>query len=296
MTERPRTRPHSYASTPVPHRASVKAARRLLKRSFRQSDGRFLVEGPQAVREALAWAAHRGAGLHEVFATSEAASRHPQLIEAANHQGIVVHRVGQDVLAELAQTVTPQGIVAVCDVLDEPLDSVLAGSTRLVALLAEVRDPGNAGSVLRAADAAGADAVVFSAGSVDPYNGKVVRASVGGLFHVPVVTNVPVLESIDRLRAAGLQVLAADGAGSVDLDEAERSGTLSRPTAWVFGNEAWGLPEQLRDAADDVVRIPIYGRAESLNLATAAALCLYASVRCLPQASGHGPRGTDASF
>jgi TrmH family RNA methyltransferase len=148
-------------------------------------------------------------------------------------------------------------------------------------LLAEVRDPGNAGSVIRAADAVGADAAVFSSGSVDPYNGKVVRSSVGGLFHLPLVTGLPPLDVVRRVQSAGLQVLAADASGAVDLDQAERSGRLARPTAWLFGNEAWGLPEELREAADSVVRVPIYGRAESLNLATAAALCLYASARRL---------------
>ncbi|MFZ0324014.1 MAG: RNA methyltransferase [Actinomycetes bacterium] len=263
----------------MPHRAVVNAARRLTKRSFRQVDGRFLVEGPQAVREALARATGYGLAVHDVFVTAEAAGRHPELVEQSAALGLAVRRVGRDVMADLCQTVTPQGIVVVCDVLDVPLEPVLAAAPRLVALLAEVRDPGNAGSVLRAADAAGADAVVFSSGSVDAYNGKVVRASVGGLFHVPVVTDVDVAEGVQKLRAAGLQVLAADGSGEIDLDEAERSGRLTRPTAWVFGNEAWGLPQERRSAADAVIRIPIYGQAESLNLATAAALCLYASAR-----------------
>ena len=286
MTARP-SRPHSFASTPVPHRAAVKAARRLTKRSFRQIDGRFLVEGPQAVGEALDQTTGPSGGVRTLFVTAEAAARHPELLAAASSAGVEVHRVGNDVVGELTQTVTPQGVVAVCDVLDVPLDSVLSAHPRLVALLAEVRDPGNAGSVLRAADAAGADSVIFSSGSVDAYNGKAVRASVGGLFHVPVVTDVPVLDTMAQLRESGLQVLAADGAGDTDLDEAERSGLLSAPTAWVFGNEAWGLPQQVRDAADAVVSIPIYGRAESLNLATAAALCLYASVRAARASIDH---------
>jgi TrmH family RNA methyltransferase len=132
---------------------------------------------------------------------------------------------------------------------------------------------------LRVADAAGADGVVFSTGSVDPYNGKAVRASVGGLFHLPMVTDVDLSASVSQLRGAGLQLLAADASGSKDLDEAEQTGLLARPSVWVFGNEAWGLPTVLRKAADAVIRIPIYGKAESLNLATAAALCLYASAR-----------------
>jgi RNA methyltransferase, TrmH family len=171
------------------------------------------------------------------------------------------------------------------------LTDVVAGGPRLVVLLHEVRDPGNAGAVIRVADAAGADAVVLSAASVDVGNDKVVRASTGSVFHLPVVAGLPTLVAVDDLRAAGLQVLAADlGPASIDLDDAADSGRLDAPTAWLFGNEAHGLPEPVLAAADAVVRVPIHGRAESLNLATAAAVCLYASAgaqrRAQPGASG----------
>ena len=149
-----------------------------------------------------------------------------------------------------------------------------------MAVLANVRDPGNAGTVLRTADAAGADGVVFAAASVDPYNSKCVRSSAGSLFHLPVVVGVPLAEAIARLRAAGLQILAADGSASQLVDSADGP-DLSRPTAWLFGNEAWGLPDDLLALADAPVAVPIYGRAESLNLAAAAAVCLYASARQL---------------
>jgi TrmH family RNA methyltransferase len=184
-------------------------------------------------------------------------------------------------MAQLSDTVTPQGLVAVCDLLDVSLETVLAQSAppQLVVVLAAVRDPGNAGTVLRTCDAAGADAVVFSDTSVDPYNGKCVRASAGSLFHLPVVVGASMPDTIAALRAAGLQILAADGSASADLDELERAGTLGRPSAWIFGNEAWGLPTDLLESADVAVRVPIHGRAESLNLAAAAAVCLYASAR-----------------
>jgi TrmH family RNA methyltransferase len=196
-----------------------------------------------------------------------------------------VDHVGAEVLAELAQTVTPQGVVAVCGFVDVSLARLLegpAGRSRtpsLVAVLAHVRDPGNAGTVVRAADAAGADGVVLTEASVDPYNGKCVRATAGSLFHLPVVTGEPVAAAVASLHAAGLRVVAADGAGERDLDEEADSGALAQPTAWVFGNEAWGLPEETRALCDAVVRVPIHGLAESLNLATAAAVCLYASAR-----------------
>jgi RNA methyltransferase, TrmH family len=258
-----------------PRNRRVTAARRLAKRGFRDADRAFLAEGPQAVREALALAG----AVTEVFVAPDAELRHADLVRAADTAGIPVHRLPAADLAALSGTVTPQGIVAVCGFLDVPLTQALAGSPRLVAVLVQVRDPGNAGTVLRAADAAGADAVVLTDASVDPYNGKAVRASAGSLFHLPVVAGVPVAEAVAALRAAGLRILAADGAGERDLDDASDSGELAAPTAWLFGNEAWGLPDEVARLADAVVRVPIHGRAESLNLATAAAVCLYASAR-----------------
>ncbi|GAA4635615.1 RNA methyltransferase [Actinoallomurus vinaceus] len=253
----------------------VKAARRLAKRAFRRRERRFLAEGPQAVREALAL----DGVLAELFTTAEAENRHHDLILQAERSGVPIFRVSGEVMAELAQTVTPQGLLAVCAFVDVDLEGVLAAPPRLVTVLAHVRDPGNAGTVLRTADAAGSDSVIFTDASVDPYNGKCVRASAGSLFHLPVVVGPRFDTLIPALKEAGLTVLAADGAGKCSLDAALDSGTLAGPTAWVFGNEAWGLPEEILDAVDEVVRVPIYGGAESLNLATAAAVCLYASAR-----------------
>ncbi|WP_030173705.1 TrmH family RNA methyltransferase [Spirillospora albida] len=253
----------------------VKAARRLAKRAFRRRERRFLAEGPQAVREALA----TPGGLAELFTTAEAETRHADLVLAAERAGVPVLRVSGEVMAELAQTVTPQGLLAVCEFLDVGLDAALASGPRLVTVLAHVRDPGNAGTVLRTADAAGSESVVFTDASVDPYNGKCVRASAGSLFHLPVVVGPRFGDLISELKGAGLTVLAADGAGERTLDDAMDGGLLAKPTAWVFGNEAWGLPDEILQHVDEVVRVPIHGRAESLNLATAAAVCLYASAR-----------------
>ncbi|HYN93048.1 MAG TPA: RNA methyltransferase, partial [Pilimelia sp.] len=150
---------------------------------------------------------------------------------------------------------------------------------RLVAVLAGIAEPGNAGTVVRTAEAAGARAVMFPDGSVDPYNGKCVRASAGSLFHVDVVRGGSAAEAVAALRAAGLVVLAADAHGAGDLDDLADAGALARPTAWLFGSEAHGLPADLLAVADARVRVPIHGRAESLNLAAAAAVCLYSSAR-----------------
>lgn len=261
----------------------VVAARRLAKRAFRAGERRFLAEGPQAVREAVA----RPGTAVEVYATAETAERHPDIVAAAEASGVPVLRASAEVVAAISQTVTPQGMVALCRFVDVPLAELTEpNAPDLVAVLAHVRDPGNAGTVLRAADAAGAEAVVLTDASVDLYNPKTVRASVGSLFHLPVVVEARVEETVARLRAAGLRILAADGAGAADLDDELDAGGLDGPTAWVFGNEAWGLPEEIRALADAVVRVPIHGRAESLNLATAAAVCLYASARAQRGSSG----------
>ncbi|MGW0598051.1 TrmH family RNA methyltransferase [Streptomyces sp. NPDC002776] len=258
-----------------PRSPRVSAARRLGKRNFRGKERLFLAEGPQAVREA---AGHDGT-LVELFATVEAAERYADIIGEARTAGARVHLASEDVIADISTTVTPQGLVGICRFLDTPFEEILAARPRLVAVLAHVRDPGNAGTVLRCADAAGAEAVVLTDASVDLYNPKAVRASVGSLFHLPVAVGVPVERAVAGLKDAGVRILAADGAGADDLDDELDMGTMGGPTAWVFGNEAWGLPEETRALADAVVRVPIHGKAESLNLATAAAVCLYASAR-----------------
>ncbi len=264
------------------HSPRLKAARRLTKRAFRQRERAFLAEGPQAVAEAF----RCGARVTDLFVTAPARSRHHDLAAEIAAAGIPVHVVSGEIMDELAQTVTPQGLLAVCDFVDVPLAEVTAGARAtakaqpaLVALLANVRDPGNAGTVLRTADAAGAHAVVFADASVDPYNGKCVRASAGSLFHLPVVAGASLEEATSALRQAGLRIVAADGRAGRPLDDPGVQARLAEPTAWIFGNEAWGLPPELVALADEPVAVPIYGRAESLNLAAAAAVCLYASAR-----------------
>ncbi len=215
----------------------------------------------------------------ELFVTAPARSRYGDLAERVAAQGAPVHEVSGEVMTELAQTVTPQGLLAVCRFVDVSLAELTVAAPRLVVVLANVRDPGNAGTVLRTADAAGACGVIFADASVDPYNSKCVRSSAGSLFHLAVVQGAPLSDAAAALRGAGLQVLAADGSAGRQLGEFESAGRLARPTAWLFGNEAWGLPDDLLALADDAVAVPIYGRAESLNLAAAAAVCLYASAK-----------------
>jgi TrmH family RNA methyltransferase len=188
--------------------------------------------------------------------------------------------VTEDVLDSMADTVTPQGFVAVCRQFPTSLKDVVASEPRLVAVLEEVRDPGNLGTIIRAADAAGADAVVLTGRSVDLYNPKVVRSTTGSLFHLPVAVGAELPDVLQRLRSAGLRAVAADVKGEGLLDVRAR-GDLAQPTVWVFGNEARGLEDESLELMDGVVAVPIYGAAESLNLATAASVCLYESAFAL---------------
>jgi TrmH family RNA methyltransferase len=229
------------------------------------------------VHDALTWADEGPGRVHDLFLTAAVADRHPDLERRADAAGLRVARVTEKAAAGLSDTVTPQGVVAVCTTVAVDLDTALA-APRLVTVLVGVADPGNAGTVIRTSDAAGADAVVVAGNAVDLHNPKCVRASMGSLFHVPVAAERDVVAVLDALRVRGLTLLAADGHGDTVLD-AGADALLDAPTAWIFGSEAHGLDERTAVAADHRVRVPIHGRAESLNLATAAAVCLYASAR-----------------
>ena len=224
-------------------------------------------DGPKAVEGALGVPGC----VVEVFATPAAQVHYAGLLGQAP-----VTLVDDRAIAALSDSVTPAGLVGVCRLLDVPLTDALAG-TDLAVLCADVRDPGNAGTVVRTADAVGAGGVVLAGDSVDAHNPKTVRASVGSLFHLPVAVERDVAAAVRAAQEAGLVVLAADGGGEVDLFAADD--LLRGPVAWLFGNEAWGLPDEVAALADHRVRIPIAGGAESLNLATAAAVCLYATAR-----------------
>ena len=241
------------------------AAVKLHRHVGRRRAARFLAEGPNLVEAAL----RRGL-VSEVFVTESALSRFGSMLT-----DVSVHVVTERAAKALSDTVTPVGLVAVCSVPETAIGDVLAGSPRLVAVAVEISEPGNAGTLIRIADAMGADAVVLAGHSVDPYNGKCLRASVGSIFSVPVVTEADAGAAVAALRGAGLQVLATTVDGEVSLEAADLSG----PTAWLFGPEAHGLPTELAAMATHRVRIPMPGNAESLNVASAASICLYQSAR-----------------
>ncbi|UZX02594.1 RNA methyltransferase [Arthrobacter sp. CDRTa11] len=279
-----------------PRADRVREVAKLAGRPARLKREQFLVEGPQAVREALKLHQQRLAAgatgvVHEVFASEACLDRYPEFEDLA--EGTNARLATEEVLAAMADTVNPQGIIAVCGFVDISLEEVLDAGPRLIAVLCQVRDPGNAGTVLRAADAAGADAVVLTGSSVDIYNPKAVRSTAGSLFHLPVVLGADIEEVAAACRARGIGLLAADGYGDLNLDTLQDENAARRmsgsgaasayqledPTAWLFGNEAQGLSEAELALADHRVAVPVYGAAESLNLGTAATVCLYASAR-----------------
>ena len=291
-----------------PHADRVRDIAKLSTRRGRTKKKQFMVEGPQAVREALK--AHLQSPLLDaVYVTESAYERHPdiaELLEQAHgtptpEEGrrVFMRVVTDEVLAAMADSVTPQGIIAISFMVDTSF-SVLWGENalnpKLIAVLSRIQDPGNAGTILRVADAAGADLVITTKGSVDLYNPKTVRSTAGSLFHVPIIQGVELEEFAEDVKSQGTIVLAADGYGTVNLQdlidhaavlragfsgetpaEVKSAFDLSRPTMWLFGNEAQGLSAEEKSAATMRIAVPVYGAAESLNVGTAAAICLYAS-------------------
>ena len=261
-----------------PRAPRVKAVAKLSQKGARSETGLFLLEGPQAVAEALAY---RPELVVELYATPTALERYTDIGDTAVLAGVDVEFATEAVIEAMADTVTPQGFIAVVHQFPTALKHALSvgrehASPRLVVILEEVRDPGNLGTIIRVADSAGADAVILTGRSVDLYNPKVVRSTTGSLFHIPVVMDVELDAALAAVRGAGLQLLAADMHGT-HLPSVRASGGLDAPTAWLFGNEARGLSPEHVALADSSVAVPIYGDAESMNLATAASVCMYES-------------------
>lgn len=238
----------------------------------RKMKNAFLVEGENAVEAAVATGAAT-----DVFVTEKAAQRYQDILITAGHMNVYVHPITDKAAAHLRDTTTTTGLFAVCASVMWTVGKALGRSPRLVSVPVETADPGNAGTLIRVADAVGADAVVFAGNTVDPQSSKAARSSAGSLFHIPVARGTQVSDVLGQLRAKGLQLLATATDGEVNLEKA--GDLLAQPTAWLFGNEAHGLGEELLAQADHRVRIPIRGRAESLNLSTAAAICLWESAK-----------------
>lgn len=278
-------RPVNWMDNPNAER--VKRVAQLAGRSaVRNRRQQFLAEGPQSATEAIRahlglltlspaaasfWPEHHTVA--EVYYTPRLASTHPEIqaLIARLGRNVFVAETADEVLQAMSDAVVHQNIIAVINLPSG--GEAPSPEAQLVAGLIRVQDPGNAGTIIRAADAAGADCVLATTQTVDVYNPKTVRSTAGSLFHLPVYTNVDLAQFIQDYQG---QVLAADGYGDVMLDQADRS-LLTEPTAWLFGNEARGLNSRELKLATARVAVPLYGLAESLNVATAATICLYSS-------------------
>lgn len=258
-------RPADAAPT-SPKSDRVKWVRALDRRALRMERGLFRVEGPQAVREALLYP-ELGAVEH-LYISEEAGQRHPDL---AAHAGAIV--VSPAVIEAMSEASTPQGVVAVARLPKTSLDSI--ASAQLVVIAVDVRDPGNLGTMIRTADAAGADVFIAANSCADPFSPKVVRSAVGSHWHLPVIGEITATQAVAWAGALGLRALAADGSSGTTIMDVD----LSMPTAWLLGNEAGGLDVETLALADAAVGLPIYGKAESLNVAVAAAVLLYATAQ-----------------
>lgn len=289
MTERPE---HDLTN---PRADRVRMVARLTGRSVRSKTRKFRIEGPQGVREALrAHAANEGT-IQELYYTPEAFEKHSDLAELIRDldlKQVFVRSATPEVIAAMSDAQTPQGFVCVCHLVNR--EQPITVTNDYAVLLCGVQDPGNVGTIIRVADASATGAVILGVGSADVHNPKVVRSTVGSLFHLPIYQGQKSLEVIQEFKSRGWQILAADGYGEINLAVLETAVIsreldlgyksngdidLTRPTLWLLGNEAQGLHEEELAAADGRVAVPLYGQAESLNVATAATLCLYASAR-----------------
>lgn len=247
----------------------VKAAAELKQKKYRQQQGMFLAEGLRTVEEAV-----HSKTVVSIFYTAIDDDRTRCVLEEAAAQQLKLYCVSDAVMKKIADTDTPQGIIAVCKVQDVTLDKLLSKGEMLL-VLDRVGDPGNLGTMLRTADAAGIGGVVLLKGCVDIYAPKTVRSSMGSLFHVPVVSGVAEDKFIAEAKDAGYELLVTSLEGADNLYKADLGGRI----AFVMGNEAGGVSASLLERADKRVFIPMAGRAESLNVAMAAGIVMFEALR-----------------
>lgn len=264
-----------------PHAERVKKVAALVGRSARQRAGLILVEGPQAVRELVI---HRPQAVRDVYIAPEATRLYPDVLAAAQGATRWVHEVTPEVA--WAMSADAQGIVAVAQksAIELSLPEAASAEVSTFVILAQGRDPGNVGTVIRTADAMGAAAVLTCVGTVDVTSPKVIRSSAGSVFHLPIIHCASFDEAVATVHERGASVMGTSGVhGAVDLSQMLRDSVMGIPTplstshAWAMGNEAKGLSDEELSLCDHLVFIPMSGQAESLNVASAATICLFAS-------------------
>ncbi len=248
---------------------AVKAAAELKQKKYRTQNCLYLAEGLRTAEEAVAYKA-----VETLFYVATDDERTMRLLEDAAAQNIKLVCVSENVMKKIADTETPQGIIAVCKMRQPKLENLLA-SGKMLLVLDRVGDPGNIGTMLRTADAAGIGGLVLLKGCADIYAPKTVRSSMGSLFHIPVLSGVSEQEFVSAAKKAGYDLLVTCLDGADNLYKADLSGRI----AFVMGNEAGGVSETLLAKADKRVYIPMAGRAESLNVAMAAGIVMFEALR-----------------
>ena len=268
LQQRPDARAHVLTSTRSPHVARL---RRLHERKGRQQSGTFLAEGPDCVSAAIdaGW-------VREIVATPD-----HLLARRAASSGIEVHEADERVLAAICDAQSTQGVVAECRIPERSVDELTSGHGPIV-ICDRLADPGNLGTIIRTAEAVGARGVVTTHGSVDAWNPKVVRASAGSIFRLPVVSVPTSSEAVLQVKAAGWRTIAltADAPDSVFsvIDELRVSGHTASKLAWLVGSEAHGVFPEALEVADQLASIPMRASVESLNAAISVAICLYVAL------------------
>lgn len=253
---------------------NAKRVRKLQQKREREATGLFVAEGPGAVEAAV-----KNGELQFVIVGDDVSQSVRALAELASGYGKTVYEADEVSISQLSESRTPQGILGIAKRPQFELAQVVDKASSLVVVLEEARDPGNVGTIIRTADAAGADAVVLAGESVDPFNAKAVRSSAGSVFNIPVVTDVSAHTVVAHLDALGINTVATSLAGDTDLYSPEFLHSLQDPVAWFFGNEAHGLTPEVEATLNQRVRVPIHGQAESLNLAISAGICLYTTLQ-----------------
>ena len=245
-----------------PHIARVKALIGSRGVKERKNAGQFVAEGFQCAREALV--AKTGPRIETLYLTANGRSKVEEFTDLLQFNTV---DVSDKVMKYMSETITPQGIIAICAIPTTQLDSIALNGSRRFIYLSEVQDPGNAGTILRSADAFGMDAVITSPGSVDMYSPKVVRSTAGSLWHIPVFESIALEELVGR----GVRGFSLGASGSKSLNDYVSTGD----TVAIFGNESRGLSTSENLSSIESVNIPMPGNAESLNLSAAASIVMY---------------------
>ncbi len=247
----------------------IKHIKSLQIKKYRDEYGEFVIEGEKLISEALG----HGISISYVFTNQscEGKEGYSALMGTLDSKSIPQYYAGDAIFKEICETETPQGVIAVAKKLEFDLEEVVTRDELYVVLLHEIRDPGNAGTIIRTADACGLDAVLFSIGSVDLYNGKTIRATMGSLFHIPVFQNIDAAEVISVFRDNKVVTIGADPHSSTSCIELP----YYNKSAIIIGNESQGLDGGIQAALDYKVKIPMPGKAESLNAGIAASILMY---------------------